>query len=582
MPLGLPPTPPTLCDAIDALDSAERGLHFTSSEGEGMSLDYEEVRQRVQHLARSLYGLGLSRGDRVLLVLSDQAEFALAFLAAIRAGIIPVPVYPPFLLGALDGYAGQIERVRRTTDARAALVSDPFRPILERVDPGGRLVSVSDLSSHEERGRLPRVRASDVAFIQFTSGSTSAPKGVAVTHRNVIANAEGIARHLALDPARDRGVSWLPLYHDMGLIGFLLMPLILQIPIWHLPPLEFAARPQRWLELVHRVRATISFAPNFAYDLVGRRVTPGDVEKWDLRSWRVAGCGAEPVRAATLRSFAERLAPAGFEATSFVPCYGLAEATLAVTASRLGGAPVTTWVDPDRLCGTGRAEHVVGPPSDRVDGVELVSCGRALSGTELRIVNAVGRALPEGREGEILVRSPGVASGYWNNPQATASAFRGDGLHTGDLGFLLDGELYVTGRKKDLVILNGTNYHPHDIEEAVADLQGVRRGGVVAFARRGPSSEELVVVVEATGETGDLSRRVRSLLRRTLGLPVADVVSVERGTLPKTSSGKLRRCETRERYLQGVLPATRVRSARSASGPFVPSGDRFPSLAASP
>jgi fatty-acyl-CoA synthase len=288
------------------------------------------------------------------------------------------------------------------------------------------------------------------------------------------------------------------------------------------------------------------------------------------------------VRAATLRSFAERLAPAGFEATSFVPCYGLAEATLAVTASRLGGAPVTTWVDPDRLRGAGRAEQVVGPPSDRVAAQELVSCGRVLSGTEIRIVDAAGRALPEGREGEILVRGPGVASGYWNAPRATALAFRGDWLHTGDLGFLLDGELYVTGRKKDLVILNGTNYHPHDIEEAVADLQGVRRGGVVAFARRGPSSEELVVVVEATGETGDLSRRVRGLLRRTLGLPVGDVVSVERGTLPKTSSGKLRRGETRERYLQGVLPATRVRSASSASGPFAPSGDRFPPLAASP
>lgn len=524
----------TLADAIDTLSSPKRGLHFTSGDNAPSFIDYRQLRARVRCLARKLPTVGGKRGVPTILLFAKQEEFVQGFLAAIRAGLVAIPVYPPTLTGNLDEYAARIERVRRITGSRLILTSDtlvnPLRPLLS----DARLVTLTEIDTGSARGALPRIQGSDPAMIQFTSGSTAVPRGVALTHRNLIANALAIQQALELDPHRDRGVSWLPLHHDMGLIGFLVTPILTQVSNWFLPPLEFARRPQRWLDLLDQTQATISYAPNFGYDLVSRRVREADVEKLNLTSWRVAGCGGEPILAGVLDEFADLLRSAGFNRAAFVPSYGLAEATLAVTMSPLRQGIVTR-----RLSSNDQ--------NDR----SLVSSGRLVANTEIRIVSNTGSLLPEGVEGEIQVRSPSVATGFWNDSGFCSACSTEGWLKTGDLGVVSEGELHVSGRIKEVVSLNGCNYYPHDIEECVQDLDGVKRGKAVAFGRPGGGSEQLVLVVEAKSseDAAALRRRLRARIRERLGLNVAEVMIVGRGVISRTTSGKLRRRAMRSLYL---------------------------------
>jgi fatty-acyl-CoA synthase len=527
----------TLAEAIDTLSSPVRGLHFVSADAASSFIDYRLLRERVRSLARKFAAVGAKREEPAILMFAHQEEFVLGFLAAIRAGLVAVPVYPPYLIGDLEEYAARIERIRRITGAGLILTSDilisPLRPLL----PEARLVTLSEIEAGGERGDLPRITSADTALIQFTSGSTAAPRGAALAHRNLIANAFAIKQALELDPQRDRGVSWLPLYHDMGLIGFLVTPILTQVSNWFLSPLEFARRPHRWLDLLDRTRATISYAPNFGYDLVSRRVREADAEKWNLSDWRVAGCGGEPVIAGVLDKFADLLRPAGFDRAAFVPSYGLAEATLAVTMSPLRRGIV------NRGIGEGH--------SDR----SLVSSGRPVAGTELRIVSPSGSLLPEGVEGEIQVRGPSVATGFWNDSGIDSACCEDGWLKTGDLGTLIDGELHVSGRIKEVVSINGRNYYPHDIEECVQGIDDLRRGNAVAFGRPGAASEQLVLVVEAKSpdDAAGLRRKLRARIRERLGLSVAEVFIVGRGVISRTTSGKLRRRAMRERYLSHNL-----------------------------
>ncbi len=528
----------TLADAIDALSSPERGFHFTSGDAPTYFLDYYQLRERVRSLARKLAAVGGNRGEPTILLFADQAEFVLVFLAAIRAGLVAVPVYPPTLTGNLDEYAARIERVRRITCSRLILTSDALMYPLQPFLPDARLVALSEIDAVSERGELPRIQSSDAALIQFTSGSTAAPKGVALAHRNLIANAVAIKQALELDPQRDRSVSWLPLHHDMGLIGFLVTPILTQVSNWYLPPLEFARRPYRWLDLLSQTRATVSFAPNFGYDLVTRRIREADVEKWNLADWRVAGCGGEAVLPGVLNQFADLLRPTGFNRNAFVPSYGLAEATLAVTMSPLRRGILTRSFSDDGQ-------------SDR----SLVSSGRLVAGTAIRIVSVIGSPVPDGEEGEIQVRGPGVATGFWTDSGLGSASCAEGWLNTGDLGVLSEGELHVSGRIKEVVSLNGRNYYPHDIEECVQDIDGVRRGSAVAFGRPGAGSEQLVLVVEAkpSDDAVGLRRRLRAHVRERLGLNVAEVVIVGHGVISRTTSGKLRRQALRARYLSCEL-----------------------------
>ncbi|MBW1880255.1 MAG: AMP-binding protein, partial [Deltaproteobacteria bacterium] len=412
---------------------------------------------------------------------------------------------------------------------------------------------------------LPEIRPEDLCFLQYTSGSTADPKGVRVTHGNLIANCDAIIDRLGLHPETgDKGVSWLPLYHDMGLIGQVLAPVVRAIPSVFIPTMRFIKRPSCWMETIHQHRATASFAPNFAYALVTKRARRADLERWDLSCVKHFGCGAEPINAETMRAFVELYSEhCGLRKDAILPAYGMAEATLAMTLKPEDTTMVVHPVDAQRF----QAEGVAASPVSGDAAVDLhVSCGMALDRHEVAVFTEDGRQLPDGVEGELCFRGPSVMPGYFKNPEATATALRGEWLRTGDLGYVSDGNVFVTGRLKDLIILNGRNIHPQTVEWEVAEVEGVRKGSVVAFSRPGVSSEELVVALETkTRDPDALIEAVKHRLQREMALAVGDIQLLERGTMPKTSSGKLQRRRARQLYLTGELgrSPTRVMGANS-------------------
>jgi fatty-acyl-CoA synthase len=376
-----------------------------------------------------------------------------------------------------------------------------------------------------------------------------------VTHANLMANVSSIAGPEGFGPARsepypDLVVSWLPLFHDMGLIGCVLTSLASGVPAVIISTTAFARDPRIWLRTIHRFRGTITYAPNFAYELAARRLRDRDLETLDLTSLRVAGCGGEPIRAATLASFAARLAAAGFRSEALVPSYGLAEATLAVTLRRAGVPLRVDRVDAGAL-GRGCATPA-GEGADRV--LELVSCGVPFSGQHVAVLDGDDRALPERRVGEITVTGPAVAAGYYRDPETTARTFRNGRLYTGDLGYLAGGELYVCGRLKDVIIIRGHNFYPQDIEWSVRDLPGIRQGSVVAFGVAEAGEERLVVAAETDhAEGGPLRESIAARIYESLGLEVGTIVLVAPGALPKTTSGKLMRTRAKQLFERGLL-----------------------------
>ncbi|WP_433688061.1 fatty acyl-AMP ligase [Micromonospora carbonacea] len=515
--------------ALDRLSERSRGLTF-SADTTAAYVSFAELGELTADLAARWAGLGVRPGDRVVLVADDEYEFALLFLAALRAGVVAVPVHPPYRMGQAEHYGTILRRVVSDSTATCCIVGGPLREAVT----GARLA----LPVHEPAdlraaapGAIRAPQPQDTAFLQFSSGTTADPKAVIVSHRALLANAEAIRAGLRAGP-EDKAVSWLPLYHDMGLVGFLVVPVINQIATWYQSPLRFARSPIGWLRLISEVGATIAFAPNFAYGLLATRATDADVATLDLSAWRIAGCGAEPVHAHTLRAFAERFAPAGFDEHAILPSYGLAESTLAVTLSPAGRGLRTT----------------------RHDDREIVSCGVPVAGTEVRILGPDGDWCDPGVEGEICVRGASLADGYHGKPEETARTWADGWLRTGDQGFLLHGHLYVTGRIKDLILANGTNHHPHDIERVAGTVAGIRPGNIAALPVRNRHSEGVRLVFSlARGADRDrVIEQVRRIVRRELGLSVHDVLIVQ-GDLPKTSSGKLRRALTAELLRTGEL-----------------------------
>lgn len=423
-----------------------------------------------------------------------------------------------------------------------------------------RVTDIGELMAHGRDAPTVEVHASSPALIQYTSGSTGTPKGVLLTHRNLLANIRAVEEALRIQ-STDVGVSWLPLYHDMGLIGCWLAPLYLGVPMTILSPLAFLARPERWLWTIHRRRATVSAAPNFAYELCARRLADDVIEGLDLSCWRVALNGAEPVSPETLDRFVRRFAPLGLRAEALLPVYGLAESSLAVTTPPLDRAPRVETAARVRF--EQRAEVVSARSTERAP-LRFVSVGRPLPGHEVRIVDPEGREQPERKEGRLEFRGPSTMQGYYGNPGATACVLRPGGwVDSGDRAFVAEGEVFVTGRAKDLIIRGGRNLYPQEIEEIVGDVEGVRRGCVVAFGLvdEARGTEELVVVAETRADGADQKRRiaeaVQSRLSEILGLPAEHVVLVPPRTIPKTSSGKLRRSECRERFRRGELVSDR-------------------------
>jgi fatty-acyl-CoA synthase len=550
----------------DAAESTRTGYRFIEeSKTSEPFFTYSGVERATARYGGAMQVMGLKKGDRIALILPDNQDFVFAFLGALRAGIVPVPIYPPAGLRRLGGYLENTLHIVRKSGARVVLTDGDIRRLLGTVQSGApdlqRIEAIEPMRKSREPFKPEKISLDDTCFLQFTSGSTSAPKGVIVSYGNIAANVRRFMEEgLKVEAGVDSGVSWLPLYHDMGLIGFVLGPLYHRNTITYLSPLLFLKRPVRWLETISRLRATISFGPNFAYALCVKRVRDKDIEGLDLSTWRAAGCGAEPIRAGDLNAFASKFAPAGFNHRAMLPCYGMAEATLAISFDRLGDGVRTENVDADDLAGELKA-NVAESGSGRA--IEVVNCGKAFEEHDVAVFDPKDETsenpLTDRAVGELRVRGPSVTSGYFNEPELTKEAFAGDWLRTGDMGYIVDGDIFICGRQKELIIVNGRNYYPQDLEWEASRIDGVRKGNVIAFGTRKPldDRERVVVAFETSVSDHDaretLRNEVRKAVRQATGLSIDDVVDLDAGVLPKTSSGKLRRNETRRLYETGEL-----------------------------
>jgi acyl-CoA synthetase (AMP-forming)/AMP-acid ligase II len=527
------------------------GFTFEQSDGSSRFVSFAQLSDEASRRGRNLLARGLEPGDSVALIVPEPDEFIFSLLGMFAARLVPIPMYPPLGARYFDSYLDGAAQILRTAGARAIVTTPELEnllgPLARETLDACTVVAAPSLAI-VSNGTLPdpdAIRTNEVALIQFTSGSTMDPRGTCVTHGNIAANCEAIAVHgLELDEG-DKGVSWLPLFHDMGLVGFVLTSIMYRVPVVFIPTVSFAKRPSLWMETVHRHRGTVTFAPNFALALLTRHTAP---EHLDLSCLRVLGCGAEPIDPETVRRFLSHFASAGLRPSAILPSYGMAEATLAVSFGDLGASLRSDVVDADLCATTGRAVANAHGGATR----EFVSCGRAIVGHAIKIVDDAGQLLADRMLGEIVVCGPSVAAGYRNRADATLTTFTPEGLRTGDIGYLVDGELFVTGRRKDVLVINGRKYDPQLVERTVEELPGVRPGRVVAFTRSGTSSEELIVVAEsARHEARALAESIRRHVYERIHLTVADVVFVPGGSLPRTTSGKLQRSKVRERHVAG-------------------------------
>ena len=549
----------------------KRGYTFVAPDGTERYFGFRALIDEARARGRRLRALGLKKGDRLAMVIPDADEFVLTFLAAVTQGILPVPLYPPLALGRLDAYLDTTVRILEAAGADVLITTGQVQNILwsvmTRVPTLRDLITVEKMQSgRESTSPVEPIGPDDPLFLQFTSGSTAAPKGVVVTHKSLCANAWAImSEGLKADPEAGPGVSWLPLYHDMGLIGFVLAPLLIGHAVVFIPTLSFVKRPTLWMDVIHKHRGTISFAPNFAFARLAKRATDRDLAKWDLSCIRVMGCGAEPIHPGTMRAFLERLVPTTkMSPNVLLPCYGMAEATLAMSFIDLGAPLHVDSIDPDACY---EKQQAIPAATGTAGPLELVSCGKAFAGHELGIFDDDGKRLGEREIGEIWFRGPSVAHGYFRNAEATRASFLspddGGWLKTGDLGYSADGNVYISGRKKDILIVHGRNYYPQGIEWLVEEVSGIRKGNVVAFSVPGATSEEVVVVAETAEEDHEkrkeIAAKVKHHLSAQMGLAVGEVVLLGVGELPKTTSGKLQRRKTREQFMNQTLGTEGVR-----------------------
>ncbi|WP_431873301.1 AMP-binding protein [Amycolatopsis sacchari] len=530
------------------------------ADGESQELDltYGQADARARAVAAALRDAGARPGDRALLLLPPGLDYLTAFFGCLYAGVVAVPLYPPDPF-QLDRSLPRIDAVVADCAPVAALTIAPLLGFLDELTSRApRLGALRWLAVDEAPGADEGPVTADgesLAMLQYTSGSTSAPKGVQVSHANLLHNSARIQELFRTTPG-SRGVSWLPPYHDMGLIGGLLQPLYAGASTVLMSPLHFLENPVRWLRAISRYRVGITGGPNFAYDLCARKADPAEITTWDLSCWEVAFNGAEPIRPGTLRRFAEVFAPAGFRAEAFLRCYGLAEATLIVSGA--GGVfdrPAATTVRVDRA---GLTHGEATEPGD----VELTSCGRSLPDQRIAVVDpATETECPPGHVGEIWVSGPSVARGYWRRPEATGRTFHArlgevEFLRTGDLGFVRDGELVVTGRLKDLIVVRGRNHYPQDLEFTAERAEpALRPGCSAAFA----AGERVVLVHELRKQAGEadpaaVAARIRQAVAAEHGIQAHTVVLLRSGGMPKTSSGKVQRSLCRTLFLAGELP----------------------------
>ena len=562
----LPFRPADFSNLAEALDYAAQGVtgsNFYTGRGKVYAVvSYAQLREEALTLARRFANLGLDRGARVALVAETHPDFLRYFFACQYAGLVPVPLPIPISLGGHKAYVEQLRVMMKSCQAAVAIASTGFLPFLQEATAGLGLAFVGtpvEFEQTPECADLPPPLAGDeLAYIQYTSGSTRFPRGVMITQETVMSNLAGIIRHGVKMGPGDRCVSWLPFYHDMGFVGLVLVPVTSQVSVDYLGTREFAMRPRQWLSLLSRTKATISFGPPFGYELVERCLRPEEAGKLDLSAWRVAGVGAEMIRPEPLRRLAEALAPSGFDPKAFLACYGMAECSLAISFAPLNQGLEVDCIDADHLAKHREARPVPahGEAKDLSPRLRsFVICGKPLPDFEVEIRDEQGRPLGERQSGTIFLRGPSVMSGYFGEPEISRQTLSEDGwLNTGDIGYRLDGNLVITGRQKDLIIINGRNIWPQDLEYLAEQQPEVRTGDALAFSAPGPQGEETTVMVVQCREKdpavqASLVNRLKQKVRSELGIDCY-VELVPLHTLPRTSSGKLSRSKARQNFIE--------------------------------
>ena len=538
-------------------------LHLTVLQDEATvlgTLTYAELAERARNVARGLIARDVAPGDRVALMLPTSIDFFIAFFGILCAGAIPVPIYPPMRLSQLEDHLRRQTTILRNAGS-CMLITMPegrrlARLLRPQVESLNAIVSVADVETSPPRVDLPLINdPHSIALIQYTSGSTGDPKGVVLSHANLLANVRAMGGVMDASSA-DVFVSWLPLYHDMGLIGAWLGCLHFAAALYVMSPLSFLVRPESWLWAIHRFRATFSASPNFGFELCLNKIAEADLEGLDLSSLRMVPNGAEPVSAQTLRRFLDRFGRYGFRAQAMAPVYGLAESSVGLAFPPLGRPPLIDRVNRNRLSTEGVAE----PASpDDTRPLEIVACGQPLPYHEIRIVDEAGYERGERQEGRLEFRGPSTTRGYFRNETKTRELFRDGWLDSGDRAYVAGGDVYITGRIKDIIIRAGRHLYPQEIEEGVAEIAGIRKGGVAVFGVTDRNSgTERVVVLAETRETdpavrAEVQARAHEIVTDIAGTPPDEVILAPPRTVPKTSSGKIRRSAAKEIYESGHI-----------------------------
>jgi fatty-acyl-CoA synthase len=547
----------TLGEALDYAARGVRGLNFHDARGNpARAYPFAELQADARAMARRLAGRGVVRGDRIALIAETGAEFATLFFGCIYAGAWPVPLPLPTSFGGRDSYVDQLSVQLASSDPKML-----FYPA-ELAAMAGAAAEAKGVEGHawedaaawsESDAALPSSTADDIAYLQYSSGSTRFPHGVAVTHRQLLSNLAAHGHGMELI-GTDRCVSWLPWYHDMGLVGCLLSPVANQVSTDYLKTEDFARRPLAWLDMISRNQGTtLSYSPTFGYDICARRISSQThaEDRFDLSRWRVAGNGADMIRPDVMQAFVDAFEPAGFKASAFLPSYGLAEATLAVSIMPPGEGIVVELVEETEL--SGQSEAAGRPQRYRA----VVNCGKPVLGMKVEIRDEEGGVLPERAIGKVFAKGSSIMTGYFRDAEATEACLKDGWLDTGDMGYLSDGYVYIVGRAKDMIIINGKNHWPQDIEWAVEQLPGFKSGDIAAFAITTPGGEETPAVLVQCRTTDDAERArlrddIKERVRSITGMNCV-VELVPPRTLPRTSSGKLSRAKARNQYLSGEI-----------------------------
>ncbi|MGD9390973.1 MAG: AMP-binding protein [Thioalkalispiraceae bacterium] len=584
----LPDSATTLIEMLEwHVEHHPERMHIRNLEDDGAEtlLTYQQLWQGAQQVAAGLQQQGVQPGDTVAIMLPTGQEYFYSFFGVLLTGAIPVPIYPPVRRSQLEehlrrhaGILNNCSAISLITFSEAKVVAQLLK---SQVTSLRHIITVKDLKSDTGSYSRPIISSYDVAFLQYTSGSTGSPKGVVLTHANLLANIRAMGRTVHATP-EDVFVSWLPLYHDMGLIGAWLGSMYFAILLVVMSPLTFLARPLRWFQAIHKYQGTLSASPNFGYELCLKRIAQEELEGLDLSSWRLAFNGAEPVSPDTIERFTTRFKSIGFRPETMMPVYGLAESSVGLAFPTPGQKPVIDCVQRDVFSKTGEAKPA--NPSDE-NALCFVTCGHALAGHQVRIVDTENRELRERHQGYLQFRGPSVTTGYYRNPELTSKLFKDDWLDSGDLAYIADGEIFITGREKDVIIRAGRNIYPHELEEVVGNLNGIRKGCVVAFgAREQRTATERLVILAETRETDaaieeQLKKKIAGISYDLTGIPADEVILVPPHTVLKTSSGKVRRSACRDLYEQGLLRqaprAVWLQIARTAVSSVLPVGRRL-------